>query len=246
MKLRALYESWGRHAGRRYLNKQWLLSKWEVAEGIDWDRKKIDLMLKQIKTRLALKKSARLVDLGCGGGWISKMLSSQVETTVGVDFSMNMLKNAARLRPANPLVCAEIARLPFKDNSFDRALSYFVFINILDDRYVEESILEIWRVLKKNGRALIGQLPDKRFSKAYDRAKDEYLTYCQTKYKIGRSNRDVCHIPLKLFDRSKLFKFLKRHKIRFNVRDSFNPFYRPGVAATFPGRFDLILEKRQV
>lgn len=244
MRLRNVYESWGRYAGEHYLHKQWLLSKWEVSEGIEWNRKKIEAMLKQIATRLALKKHSNLADLGCGGGWISKALSSKVKNVVGLDFSMSMLKSAARLRSRSGLVCAEIGKLPFKDNAFDRALSYFVFINILEDRYVERSILEIWRVLKKGGRALIGQLPDKDFSKVYDRAKEEYLEYCRTKYKIGRNNRRVHLIPLKLFDRAKLLKFLKGNQIPFKVLDSFNPFYRPGAALTFSGRFDLILEKR--
>ncbi len=244
MKLRTLYESWGRYAGENYLYKQWLLSKWEVSEGVEWDRKKIDLLLAQIATRLALKKNMNLADLGCGGGWISKGLSYKVQSVVGVDFSMNMLRNAMKLKKTGSLVCAEIAKLPFKDNSFDRCLSYFVFTNMMDDRYVEQSILEIRRVLKKGGRALIGQLPDKNFSKQYDRAKEVYLQYCQKKYKLGRSNRNVHTIPIHLFDRAKLLGFLRRQKIAFKVLDSFNPFYRPGVAATFPGRFDLILEKR--
>jgi len=57
----------------------------------------------------------RILDVGCGTG---RFLSHFPKTnTVGVDFSLNMLRGAKKTGAA--LVCGDAEHLPFKDNSFD-------------------------------------------------------------------------------------------------------------------------------
>lgn len=241
--LKKMFESWGEFSAGTYVDKQWLLSKWEVIEGVIWPPEKIELMISSIIQGLGLSKNDRLADIGCGGGWIMKDLSSQAGEVVGLDFSQAMLKTASKLCPDGRLVCGELGRLPFRDGSFDRALSYFVFLNFTDDDFVENAILDLLRVLKKGGRALIGQLPYQDRSKDYDAAKAEYLAYCVRDFKLGKSHREICRAPQKLFDADKLRDFLKKENCIFEFRDSFNPFYRAGEPKTVDWRFDLILTK---
>ncbi len=241
--LKKLFESWGQTAKSDYVDSQWLLSKWEVVEGVVWPQEKIDIMIRTIVDGLELKKSDTLADLGCAGGWILKQLSGRVKKVVGLDFSQAMLSNALKACPSESFVCGEIGQLPMRDESLDCALSYFVFLNFLDDDFVERAVLDVMRTLKKGGRALIGQLPDKTRSAEYDRAKAEYLSYCEKNFKLGRSHREICRAPQKLFDVDKLRRFLDREKISYQFCESFNPFYRPGASPVVDWRFDLLLIK---
>ncbi len=247
MDLKNLFDSWGQAAGRDFARKQWFLSKWEVTEGIDWPKEKIDCMIRSISDGLKLRRNDTLVDLGCGGGWILKALKPCVRKIVGLDFSPAMLANAVAVCPEGEdkasFICGEIGKLPLRDETCERALSYFVFINFKDDDVVARSIQDIMRILKKGGRALIGQLPDKNRSVDYDQAKEEYLEYCRSTYPCGKNHQNTCRMPGKLFDKGYLINFLDRENIRWHFRDSFNPFYRPGQPETVEWRFDLILEK---
>lgn len=241
--LKDLFESWGKAAKKDYVDQQWLLSKWEVVEGVIWPGEKIDLMVSTINNGLELKSSDLLADLGCGGGWILKRLKPSVRDVVGLDFSLSMLNKAKSFYPSGNFVCGEIGKLPFKDQSVEKALSYFVFLNFMDDRFVEQAMRDVFRVIKKGGRALIGQLPDKTMSSVYDRERDTYWTYCRRTFQLGESHRDICRAPQKLFDKQKLEKFLDNEKINYEFRPSFNPFYRKGEAKTIDWRFDLVMKK---
>ena len=90
---------------------------------------------------------------------------------------MGMLSNTKEICPEISFVCGNIGELPFKDGIADRALCYFVLINMMDDFDIQNAIIDIMRILKKGGRALIGQLPDKSCSYDYDKSKQEYLQY---------------------------------------------------------------------
>jgi len=243
MELKKLFEEWAQKVHRDYVDRQWMLSKWEVVEGIEWPEEKIDTMVETIVAGLDLQETHLAVDLGCGGGWITKLLKGNAGRIIGLDFSRQMLANARVLMPRGEFLCGEIGRLPFKDKTVDRALSYFVFLNFMDDSFVEQALGDVLRILKKGGKALIGQLPDQGKAREYDAAKAAYLDYCQKVYRMGKSTRHICQAPQKLFRKEKLEDFLKGEGIPYHFRDSFNPFYRPGEPKTINWRFDLILEK---
>lgn len=243
MDLKELFDGWGNSVKKTYADRQWLLSKWETVEGIVWPEEKIAGMLANIADGLQLCSGDRLVDLGCGGGWIVKGLSGRVGKAVGLDFSLPMLDNAREICDGIPLVGGALGHLPFKNESVEKALSYFVFLNFMDDEFVGRALMDVYRILKKGGRALIGQLPDKIRSADYDRAKAAYLDFCRRHYALGKSNREVYQAPQKLFDREWLQDFLRRQQVAFELRDSFNPFYRSGEPPAVNWRFDLILKK---
>jgi len=66
--------------------------------------------------------AGRVLDLGCGTGFVSRFLPPQCEP-FGVDISYRMLKAYLREFPAGVLADAE--KLPFRDRSFDFVLSNF-------------------------------------------------------------------------------------------------------------------------
>lgn len=244
MDLKALFDGWGRSVKKDYAQRQWLLSKWETVEGIVWPDEKISRMLTHIEEGLQICPGDRLADLGCGGGWIAQGLARRrAGKIIALDFSRPMLENAKEAGVAAPLVCGAIGQLPFQTESVERALSYFVFLNFMDDGFVGRALLDVHRILKKGGRALIGQLPDKTRSADYDRAKAAYLEFCRKTFPLGKSNREIYQAPQKLFDQAWLQEFLYHQRVEYELRDSFNPFDRPGEPLTVKWRFDLILKK---
>lgn len=245
MELKEVFNHWACDVQQQYREKQWLLSKWEIWDGIDWPNEKREIMIKSIVEGLNLRSSDYLIDLGCGGGWIFNSLKPFVKSIQGLDFSLEMLNCATSCYPDNMFVCGEVARLPYHDNLFTCALSYFVFINITNDQYIKTAISDIIRILQPGGRALIGQLPDKKLSHEYDKAKRDHLNYYQRVCSIGKNSNEKYHPPLKLFEKDRLRDFLNRNEnIRYKFSKSFNPFYRVGLPELIDWRFDLIIEKR--
>lgn len=70
------------------------------------------------KILAAIARGNKTVDIACGEGLIEKLSPE----TVGVEFSLNALKKA-KANGAKNLVLADAHALPFRNNSFDVALS---------------------------------------------------------------------------------------------------------------------------
>lgn len=66
-----------------------------------------------------LASGARVLDVGCGTGWLGAALGDQAWRVSGVDRSLRMLARAAG---RFPVVRGEAERLPFRDGAFDAAM----------------------------------------------------------------------------------------------------------------------------
>lgn len=243
MELKNIFNAWAKSTQKKYPAQPWLLSKWEVLEGIHWPDSKIDLMLQSIRAGLRLNREDTLLDLGCAGGWIARALLVDVRRIYALDIAREMLVYARETLSPGSLICGEIGKLPLKSASMPKVLSYFVFMNFREDEYVFQSLEEILRILKKGGMALIGQLPLAGSAAVYDQAKKDYEAYCAETYVLGADLRRTYAPPIKVFKKEILLEFLKRFPVSVSVSESFNPFYRPGVAPTVPWRFDLVIQK---
>lgn len=100
-------------------------------------------------------KNKKILDLGCGIGDTAVYFALQGAEVYGVDVSPNMIKTATDLARQYNIVnkCSfsvgVAEKLNFDDNSFD-----FVFGNgVLHHTDLEPTIKEVYRVLKKNGKA---------------------------------------------------------------------------------------------
>ncbi len=112
----------------------------------------------ELEAMAAEWQKGRLLNLGCGHGADFLPFKSSFEL-YGLDFSLEMLKLARKYADKSgfpvSLVQADVSRLPFPDESFDRAISIAVYhhINNKEDRLLAFS--ELRRVLKPGGEAFI-------------------------------------------------------------------------------------------
>lgn len=109
------------------------------------------LWRKQAASSLALSPDARVLDLCCGTGALTRELARRVPDgkVTGIDFSEPMLAIAQRRGPSNVAYReSDVLHLPFDSASFDAATMAFSLRNITD---ISACLREIARVLKPGG-----------------------------------------------------------------------------------------------
>ena len=112
--------------------------------------------------QMGLKPSDRVLDLGCGSGWTSRLLSEYVDgqgisrpSIVGVDISEAMVRLAREQSKGLPnvsFVHAAASHLEFESGEFDKVLSVESFYYYPDQSSVLQELL---RILKPGGDLFI-------------------------------------------------------------------------------------------
>lgn len=103
--------------------------------------------------RMCIPTDARVLDVGCGSGWASRLLAGFAirGRVTGIDISDEMIRVARESSQSFPNVDFEIAgaeQLPFNDNEFTHAFS---MESLYYYRDIPKALKEIHRVLKPGG-----------------------------------------------------------------------------------------------
>ncbi len=115
----------------------------------EYDRKLLDLFATKFK------KDSLICDAGCGpSGHIGRYLFDKGINVVGIDISEKCVELAQFYNPDMNFKCADIASMPFDDNTFDGLISYYSIINT-PKIYVNKIFTEFRRVLKPDGYLLV-------------------------------------------------------------------------------------------
>jgi SAM-dependent methyltransferase len=107
-------------------------------------------ILDQHLRKLALPGGARLLDIGCGTGGASLVMSRYGEV-VGLDLAMRSFQLSMD-RPYAHRVVGSAERLPFAERSFDAVAALDVLEHLDDD---VSGAREVFRVLKPGGAAVV-------------------------------------------------------------------------------------------
>lgn len=97
-----------------------------------------------------LGPSKRILDIGCGGGFLTNVLAQAGHQVTGIDISQNSLK-IAQMRDRTKKACfmqADALNLPFSEESFDVVCAMDLLEHV---KQPFEVISEAARVLKKGG-----------------------------------------------------------------------------------------------
>jgi ubiquinone/menaquinone biosynthesis C-methylase UbiE len=137
-------------------------NRWaEAGEGEKMERHHLDITEKAIR-RMDLRPGERVLDLGCGSGWATRLLARLVADgpegfgqVVGVDVSDEMIRQARAASKdfENILyVWGSAQQIPWEENFFDKMLSVESFYYYPDQ---DRALAELFRVMAPRGRMFI-------------------------------------------------------------------------------------------
>ena len=121
-----------------------------------------------------LKKSKKIVDLGCGdGGIVSSLINSfKSKEIVGIDISPRRIGSLKKKFPGRKFHCEDICKTSLKKNLFDIVISTQAIEHVEDDK---ELIEEIYRILKKGGYVYISSVIKKPWAMYKYRRKGKFV-----------------------------------------------------------------------
>jgi ubiquinone/menaquinone biosynthesis C-methylase UbiE len=109
----------------------------------------------------SIPAGAKVLDFGCGVGRWTRALARRGCAVTAVDFSANMLQQAAERSSRAGLsknirfVQADVARLDFEPSSFDVVFGVTVLQHVLSDAQLHQTIARLARLLRPGGRMIL-------------------------------------------------------------------------------------------
>jgi len=101
---------------------------------------------------LGPKGNERILDIGCGEGYQMSYIVERGTQVIGLDLSVERLKQAKNRVRNSDLVCASSERLPFKSQIFDKVMCLELLEHLNEPR---KTILETESVLKERGTLVV-------------------------------------------------------------------------------------------
>jgi SAM-dependent methyltransferase len=144
------------HPSLQEIQKGWdsAAEKWDAGYGKYGDSYRQNIFNPALFSLLGDVKRKRILDAGCGAGYMSRLLTEKGARVIGVDLSKKFIEIAKHYERKKPLGIkyeqVNLANLSrFSSTSFDIVISVYV---LCDTRDCGKAIREIARVLKPNGR----------------------------------------------------------------------------------------------
>jgi len=137
-------------------------NRWaQAGEGEKMQQHHLDITEKTIRL-MDLRAGERVLDLGCGSGWATRLLARMVSDgpegfgqVVGLDVSDEMVRQArAQSKDFDNIlyVWGSAEQIPWEENFFDKVLSVESFYYYADQ---DRALKELFRVMAPHGRLFI-------------------------------------------------------------------------------------------
>jgi ubiquinone/menaquinone biosynthesis C-methylase UbiE len=127
-----------------------------------WFKTSVGTLVKKYEEQMILdllkpRRGEIILDAGCGTGVFTLNILSSGAHVVGLDISLPMLMRAAQKAREYPFqtVLADMASLPFQENSFDKVVSVTA-IEFFKD--ANDVVRELFRVTKHGGCVVVASL----------------------------------------------------------------------------------------
>ena len=148
----------------------------------------------------------KILDLGCGNGEVSQVISDSGAFVWGVDYSIEAIALAKERRAKNAdFSVSDAERLSFRDNYFDKVICLDVFEHIYPHK-LEKVLLEVKRVLKPGGRFVVATSPNSFYL-------GPFMSIAKKLLKIKQFESEEYHVNVfNYFRLKKLFKGFKGKK----------------------------------
>ena len=104
---------------------------------------------------LTPKKGEVALDLACGQGYFSRLIAAAGAEVIGIDLSKELIAIAKEKSPTISYSVASAESTGLKKESVDVVVTVLAFENI---KKIDETVAEIQRVLKKEGRFILVML----------------------------------------------------------------------------------------
>lgn len=185
-------------------------NRWAVAgEGPKMENHHLDITAKTIR-RMELRPGERVLDLGCGSGWATRLLARLVGEgpdgfgqVVGLDVADEMIREARTASKDfdNVLyVWGSAQQIPWEENFFDKVLSVESFYYYADQ---DRALMELFRVMAPRARLfiLINLYKDNQYSLQWvDKLKVPVHVRSEAEYvellkRHAFENVEACRIP---------------------------------------------------
>jgi arsenite methyltransferase len=185
-------------------------NRWAAAgEGRKMENHHLDITAKTIR-KMNLRPGERVLDLGCGSGWATRLLARLVGEgpdgfgqVVGLDVADEMIREARAASKDfdNVLyVWGSAQQIPWEENFFDKVLSVESFYYYADQ---DRALMELFRVMAPRGRLfiLINLYKDNQYSLQWvDKLKVPVHVRSEAEYvellkKHAFENVEACRIP---------------------------------------------------
>ncbi len=150
-----LASAWGSKANKELLEQDTLVARPRLVRALE---------LANVSPKL------KLLDIACGRGEMPLLAAERGADAIGLDYSFAALDFAKKLTHVRSkkssvsfnieLIRSDACSLPFADNSFDRITMLDIIEHLLPNQ-LESMLLEVRRVLKTDGYAIIHTLPNR-------------------------------------------------------------------------------------
>lgn len=135
------------------------------------NQEKVRRILSRIVKQSSQKSNSKLLDIGCGTGFIVHLVADMVEEVHGVDITKDMMSQIDLAKGNITLTCAQAENLPFEDSKFDIATAYSFLDHLLDYKIV---LKEAHRVLKNGGIFYSDLNPNRSFTNMLVAVENKY------------------------------------------------------------------------